>query len=125
MNSANPNSSARLVITKADGGSLTTHIVVVPATTFLRRLVGLLGRGFLPDDECLWLQPCTSIHTFGMRFGIDVVFLDQNRRVKGFSDGVKPNRIRFAPRGTVSVLELSEGNRSRTGINLDDQLNFD
>lgn len=115
----------RLVVTNAEGGSLITTVVVTPATTFLRRLVGLLGRGYLPDDECLWLHPCASIHTFGMRFTIDVVFLNKDMRVIGVSDHVHPNKIRLAPKGTTSVLELSEGNRSRTGINLDDLLNFD
>lgn len=118
-------STGRLVITKAEGDSLVTNVVVTSATTFLRRLLGLLGRGYLPDHECLWLQPCASIHTFGMRFTIDVVFLNKDMRVVGFSDHVHPNKIRLAPKGTTSVLELSEGNRSRTGINLDDLLNFD
>ncbi|MEZ5511100.1 MAG: DUF192 domain-containing protein [Gammaproteobacteria bacterium] len=95
------------------------------ANTFWSRLVGLLNRSSLDDDQGILLIPCTSIHTFGMRFAIDVVFLDRDGRVLGFADGVKSNRIRTAPRGTVMVLEVADGNRSRTGIHLDDCLIFD
>lgn len=114
-----------LSIVRGKEVSGSTSLRVIPATTFLQRLVGLLGRKDLSDHQCLWLSPCSSIHTFGMRFSIDVIFLDKNKRVLGFSDSVKPNRIRVSPKGTASVLELSEGNRSRTGIDLDDLLNFD
>lgn len=95
------------------------------ANTFWSRLVGLLNRSSLDDDQGILLIPCTSIHTFGMRFAIDVVFLDRDGRVLGFADGVKSNRIRVAPRGTVMVMEVADGNRSRTGIHLDDCLIFD
>ena len=115
----------RLAIVKNNGNTQGTSIGIVFATTFLRRLIGLLGRRVMSNEEGLWLYPCASIHTFGMRFVIDVVFLDKNQRVVGFADAVPPNRIRVAPKGTVGVLELSEGNLRRTGINLDDLLNFD
>lgn len=114
-----------LSIVRENDDPVLVPLRVIPATTFLQRLVGLLGRKSWSDRKCLWLSPCSSIHTFGMRFTIDVVFVDKGMRVLGFSDAVPPNRIRVAPKGTASVLELSEGNRRRTGINLDDLLNFD
>lgn len=95
------------------------------ANTFWSRLVGLLNRSWLDDNQGILLIPCTSIHTFGMRFAIDVIFLGRDGRVLGFADGVKSNRIRMAPRGTVMVMEVADGNRSRTGIHLDDCLIFD
>ncbi|MCP5015958.1 MAG: DUF192 domain-containing protein [Ketobacter sp.] len=95
------------------------------ANTFMSRLIGLLSRSSLGLNEGLLITPCTSIHTFFMRFPIDVVFLDANNRVLGFSTMIKPNRVRLAPRGTKSVLEVAEGNVTRTGIRLDDILIFD
>ena len=102
-----------------------TQVSVQIANSFITRLVGLLGRKNISDNQALHILPCASIHTFGMRFSIDVVFLDINGRVVGFADNVKPNRIRFAPPGGISVIEVAEGNRSKTGINLDDYLIFD
>lgn len=95
------------------------------ASTFWSRLVGLLNRRELGDHEALLLVPCRDIHTFGMRFAIDVIFLAKSGAVLGYADNVLPNKVRSSPKGTYSVLEVANGNRKRTGINLDDQLIFD
>ena len=116
---------ASLQLRDSAGNLRKTALVVELANTFWTRLAGLLGRRFLPLDRALLLDPCTSIHTLGMRFTIDIVFLDAAGRVIGYSDHVVPNRFRFAPKGTRSVLEIADGNRTNTGICLDDQLIFD
>lgn len=55
------------------------------ADTFLERLKGLLGKSRLEPKAGLILRPCTSIHTFFMRFPIDAVFVDsQNRIIKAY-----------------------------------------
>ena len=95
------------------------------ADSFWTRLVGLLSRSSINQDEGLLIVPCASIHTFFMRFPIDLVFLDKECRVVGTSGNVKPNRIRLAPKNTHSVLEIAEGNVKKTGIHLDDLLIFD
>lgn len=121
-------SANRLVNLKIRHGQATfrnTQLKVLVADGFFGRLIGLLSRKSLPDTEGLLLVPCASIHTFGMRFSIDVIFLDRENKVLGHADEVIPNRIRNAPRGTHKVLELAQGNRIRTGINLDDYLIFD
>lgn len=51
------------------------------ADTFLSRLKGLLGKNFLQPGEGLIIKPCSSIHTFFMRFPIDAVFVDKRNRV--------------------------------------------
>jgi uncharacterized membrane protein (UPF0127 family) len=55
------------------------------------------------------LMPCGSIHTFWMRFAIDVVMLDRNCRVLAVRQRVRPWRIVTAVRGTHSILELPAG----------------
>src|SRR3990167_404100 len=117
--------SLQLGIRSDIGLNRPTSLRVMLADNFWSRLVGLLLHRSLPNDKALLLVPCASIHTFGMRITIDVIFLDKQNKVLGFSDHVTPNRIRSAPRGTVKVLEIAQGNRMRTGINLDDYLVFD
>lgn len=51
------------------------------AQTFEERARGLLGRKTLPQDHCLWIHQCRSIHTFFMQFKIDVIFVDRNLKV--------------------------------------------
>lgn len=95
------------------------------ADTFYTRLVGLLNRSMLNESEGLLIKPCSSIHTVGMRFAIDLVFLDSKNKVLGLCSHVAPYKFKVAPKGTVSVLEVSQGNVKRTGIHLDDILLFD
>ena len=95
------------------------------ADSFLSRLIGLLNRASLEEDEGLLIVPCASIHTLAMRFTIDLVFIDKKNKVLGVDESVPPNRFRVAPKGTCAVLELADGNVSQTGIHLDDRLIFD
>ena len=118
------NLTKNLQIQKTSGKNVVAPIKVTIAVSFLARLIGLLSRSSLADNQALLLLPCGGIHTIGMRFSIDVVFLAADGRVLGFADNVKPNRFRFAPKGTKQVLEVAEGNRIRTGIHLDDCLLF-
>jgi uncharacterized membrane protein (UPF0127 family) len=79
------------------------------ANTLLSRSIGLLARSQLDGDEGLLLAPGGSIHTFGMRFPIDVIFLDAELRVRALSRRVHPWRISLAPPRTAFVLELPAG----------------
>ncbi|MBO0702603.1 MAG: DUF192 domain-containing protein, partial [Candidatus Dormibacteraeota bacterium] len=63
------------------------------AADFLGRGVGLLGRDALEPGTGLWIHPCKSIHTFGMRFSIDAVFLDRRHRVVRVVAGLRPWRM--------------------------------
>src|ERR1041385_3301979 len=85
------------------------------AATSLRRMKGLLGRSGLSPDEGMWIRPASSVHTFFMRFPIDVVFLDRDLVVRKVAPSVKPWRMAFA-RHSRSVLELSAGEAGRRGI---------
>ena len=91
----------------ADGKLVAAN--VVSATRFLQRLVGLLRHRGLASGEGLLIDPGGSIHTLGMRFPIDVVFLDCNYMILGFRSSVAPFRACRAPRDTRSTLELWSG----------------
>lgn len=73
------------------------------------RLVGLLGRSALGRGEGLWLVPCAQVHMFFMRFPIDVVFLDRERRVVSVVRELRPWRVSPWVRGAHSALELPAG----------------
>ncbi len=72
------------------------------------RRKGLLGRENLAAGEGLWIVPCESVHTFFMRFPIDLVYLDRRNRVRKLRTGVGPWRI-SACLAARSVLELPAG----------------
>ena len=91
------------------------------AESSLARLRGLLGRDGLEPGEGLLLRPASAVHTYFMRFPIDVVFLDRALVVLGISDGVDPWRATSC-RGAKAVLELPAGESSRRGLAVGDQL---
>jgi uncharacterized protein len=76
---------------------------------------GLLGRDGLAQREGLLIKPCGSVHTFFMRFPIDVVFLDRELSVVAVRPDVPPWRTARA-RGAKVVLELAAGEAARVGI---------
>ena len=97
----------------SDGRMVCERCVV--ADSPLRRMRGLLGRKELPSGEGILLRPAGSVHTFFMRFPIDVVFLDRELRVVVIAADVPPWRTRGA-RGAKAVVELPAGEASRRGL---------
>lgn len=87
------------------------------------RRKGLLGRKALSEGEGLWIVPCEAVHTFGMRFSIDLIYLDPARRVKKVCHSVPPNRL-SACLSAHSVVELAAGSIRRSGTLKGDQLEF-
>jgi uncharacterized membrane protein (UPF0127 family) len=85
------------------------------AESFVSRALGLLVGAPLGPAEALLIEPCSSIHTFGMRYPIDVVFLDRDARVVRVFSQVRAGRIRFAP-GARAALELRAGAATRHGL---------
>lgn len=72
------------------------------------RRKGLLGRQALPPGAGLWIVPCESVHTFFMRFAIDLVYLDRSNRIRKVRHAVGPWRL-SACLTAHSVLELPAG----------------
>lgn len=96
-------------------GRFIAHEVRI-ACSLTSRLVGLSGERSLPTRGGLLLSPARGVHTLGMRFAIDVVFLSRQMRVLGLASGVRPWRVLLAPRGTGRVLELAAGQTAATGL---------
>ena len=86
------------------------------AHTHWTRLRGLLGTRSLESGHGLWLKPCRQVHMLGMRYPLDVVFLDDELVVVRAISGLAPGRV--SPRITraTSALELPAGTVERTGI---------
>ena len=97
--------------------------VIRPATMF-GRMRGLLGRKGLDPEEGMLLESVGPIHTIGMRFTIDVLFLDKKMNVLGTSENLKPWRFAWTP-GARYVLELAAGRIQATGVKPGDSLNLD
>ncbi len=88
----------------------------VVAGGFWRRGVGLLGRSRLEAGEGLILEPCGSIHTFGMRFAIDALHLDGEGRCLEVVGALVPWRLGPIRRGVRVVVELPAGAAAGTRV---------
>src|ERR671932_2659189 len=87
------------------------------AKTPFARMRGLLGRRGLEEGECLLLRPASSVHTFFMRFPIDVVFLGRDGEVLKVAADLGPGKTTRA-RGAKAVVELAAGDAARRGIDV-------
>ena len=97
---------------------------VVAVESLWDRMKGLIGRDYLEKGESLWIRPCNSVHTLGMKFPIDVLFLDFENRVVGVSERISPNRISKFVFKAKSVLELPAGTLSATVTKVGDRVDF-
>ena len=82
---------------------------VLVADTATERMRGLLSHAGLPPDQAMFLAPCSSIHTFFMRFTIDVVFVSTELAVTRIVAGVTPFRVVFGGVGAWGGLEFAAG----------------
>ena len=97
---------------------------VEAADTVFKRMKGLLGRDSLSAGEALWIKPCKSVHTIGMRFPIDLVFLDRDLKVVGLRKSVPPNRFSPYVFRAIGVLELPAGTIAESGTESDDTIDL-
>lgn len=91
------------------------------ANTWYRRLLGLIPFSGLQAEQGLWLLPGAGIHTFWMRFRIDVLFLDKSHKILKICDNVGPFQLRFAPSGTRSVVEFAAGQAADLALSVGDR----
>jgi hypothetical protein len=94
------------------------------ADTSQKRRTGLLKHAGLAEGEGLWIVPCEGVHTFGMKFAIDVVFLSKKRVVLKVRKDMAKRRLSLCLRAH-SVLELPSGMAEKTATQAGDQLEFE
>jgi uncharacterized membrane protein (UPF0127 family) len=98
---------------------------VRPAHTHWTRLRGLLGTAPPQRGEGLWIKPCRQVHMIGMRYAIDVIFLDDDLRVVRTIPTLRPNAISPRVAEATSVLELRAGSVAELGIAVGARLAID
>jgi uncharacterized protein len=101
---------------------LATRLVV--AATHWSRFRGLMGTDSqeFPSGKGLWIIPSCGVHTFGMRFPIDVAYLDDHKVIVHLEHGLKPWRVAAFRLNARSILELPETTLDSTGTSVGDQI---
>lgn len=110
-------------INSSKGGIVLANRVLW-ATTSQQRRRGLLGRDQLDSDEGMYIVPCEWIHTFGMRFPIDVAFLSKEGRVLTVHHHLHANRLSKISLRAEGALELAAGRLEETGTTVGDMIEF-
>ncbi|MDD2927398.1 MAG: DUF192 domain-containing protein [Candidatus Omnitrophica bacterium] len=108
------------IINQTRSSVLADHTII--ADTFFKRIRGLLGRNSLNQGQALVLNPCNSVHTYFMRFPIDILFVDENNQVLQIIADLAP--FRFSPLFFKSrlVIELPAGTIRSTATSQGDKL---
>lgn len=126
MSSGNAGSNNRqrtVRVLNVTNGQVLGHDVTRADTSALRR-TGLLRHSTLPEGQGLWIVPSQAIHTFGMKFAIDVAFLNRKQQVLKIRTHMDRRGIAVCLRAH-SVLELPAGTLGRTGTQPGHQLTFE
>jgi uncharacterized membrane protein (UPF0127 family) len=97
------------------------HVEV--ATSMWARFWGLMFRRKLDEGHALLIDPCSSVHTFFMRFRMDAVFLDKDGVVTKVAACMKPYRAALGPK-SKKVLEMPCGAAEAAGISAGSKLSF-
>ena len=95
------------------------------ANTFWTRFRGLLGRDGLGSGEGLVIEPCNSVHMFGMRFALDVLHLDRHGTVVRILPELRPGQVGPLVWRSHTVVELPAGTVEASGTQLGDQIRIE
>jgi uncharacterized membrane protein (UPF0127 family) len=117
-----PDKAKLVYVSNRSCGTVVATVVTVAETPAKRRR-GLLGHPALGPQEGIWIVPCESVHTVGMRYHIDLVYLDRRSRVVKIVEALAPNRISLCLRAR-SVIELAPGTVHRSGTQVGHQLSL-
>jgi uncharacterized membrane protein (UPF0127 family) len=124
MTSCNSQASdSRLQVRNTTRGTVLATALEV-ADTGAKRSKGLLGRSGLDAGGGLWIVPCESVHTFFMKFPIDLVYLDKKNRVRKVRNSVPAWRMSVCL-SAHSILELPAGTIRATQTQPGDMIAFD
>jgi hypothetical protein len=108
------------VIRNTRNGRVIAHDLTTAFDSKSRR-VGLLRHQSLPPGAAMLIAPSNAVHTFFMRFPIDIAFIDREGTVVKVCHGVRPWRIAAARRG-YGVIELPAGTLAASGTSTGDRL---
>ena len=95
------------------------------AESSLTRMKGLLGRKGLDAGTGLWIKPSSGVHTVAMKFAIDVIGLDKDRRVVKLWENLVPYRITSVHSNLRSVVELPAGRIAACNVAVGDVLQIE
>ena len=93
---------------KASSGEIICHKMIVASNT-LSRMKGLMFSSELPDCDGFLISPCNSIHTFFMRYPLDIVFLDKNFKIVKVLYNLSAWRMTWIYFRSHQVLEMKAG----------------
>ncbi len=100
--------------------NLTNGIVIaektIPAYSFFKRLKGLMFTSSFPEGYAVHIQPCRSIHTYFMKYEIDVLYLNNDMEIIAAESYVRPGTVGKHHKGTTSVIEIPAGTIHKTKI---------
>ena len=111
------------LVNKTTGKTLISRLEV--AGTFWSRNKGLLGRKHLSSDQALLIPRCNAIHTFFMKFPIDLVFVNRKMVVTKTMTRVKPGRVVLPVWRAWSVIECCEGFLTENPVRVGEELHVD
>ena len=118
-----PTPSYVQAINSSKGGIVIARNVLW-ATSSRERRRGLLGREYLDPNDGIYIAPTEWIHTFGMRFPIDVAFLSDDGVVLAINRHLRPRRLSKLSLRAQGALELAAGRLSETGTDVGDKIEF-
>ena len=98
---------------------------IIHANTFTRRLKGLMGTKALPEDTGLLLEPCNSVHTWHMKYPIDVIYLNSQDQVLHIEPSMPPNTWGKRVKNAAKVLEINAGLAAELKIQTGDIIDLD
>ncbi len=94
------------------------------ANSFGKRLKGLLGQKFFERGDALVISPCQQIHSYGMKFKFDAIFVDKEMRVIHVLETIPPFKISPFIKKAYMVIELPAGTVASSGTVYNHQLIF-
>jgi uncharacterized protein len=103
--------------------NIKTKYSVLQATNFIQRASGLIFRKELLSDEVFHIQPCNSVHSFGMKYSIDIVYLDKAGVILKIIENMKQRRINWCFKAH-SVLEFKSNATNFKAMRVGDIVSF-
>lgn len=110
------------IINKNNNKLLASKVII--ADTFITRFKGLMLKKNLEEDAAMLIHPCNSVHTFFMKFPLDIIFISKEYEVIYVMENMLPGKTSSFIRKSMGVLELPSGTIEKTNTKKGDFLNI-